>query len=679
MNLENIVGKQMFELLPAGAMQGKKGVLIKKRRVLIGRSQACDIILLNRDVTSIHAVLEITEHGAIVYDMNSTNGTYVNGESVVFKEVREGDTLKFASQEYIFKKFQKEDILPPPLEMLAPISGGLPPAIESTPTKPSIPGQESPQLGARLPKATDALPKNSPFREVPRVEYPLAKDPKAEFSEYIFEDADLLYPIFNYSVNYAAVEVIILFKDMVYSVDYVPTQNGTYKLVGKDPSSKEIEYAYLGKDEKFNFIEVKNNDILVQPLPGYEVMRISGNKSEDAGVSSIPLYGDDILRFKNGDIQIFVRSTEAPPKVKPAPILDRDTDLKKYLLLVFIFCIAFLSAISMVTVDEEIEKEKVPERVATILYKRKLVVSKSPAIEKTKDAPKEKVQKSPVQKPVEKKVEPVQKTEAKKPTQTPAQNVGSKSATKVGEVKKANPNKGPTNNKTTVTPNKSTSAAKPSKARAAPTKHVNNAASKGPVQTYKALEWKSTMSNILTKGGTTKGVQAADGNVSATGSASSVVSGGESATLETAKVNTNVGSLVGAASGTLDSAKGVDGLVDKKSIYTAGLPYKTVVLGGMDPDLIRKILIDNIPRFRLCYQKELDRASQALDGVVRLDFIIGASGRVTKAGVESASGSLTSEVKGCVITVLKDLRFPSPRGGSVVEVNQPFNFYPRRK
>jgi len=681
-NLEKIVGHQLFELLPAGAMQGKKGVLIKKRRVLIGRSQACDIILLNRDVTSIHAVLEITEAGAIVYDMHSTNGTYVNGETVVHQEVREGDTLKFASQEYIFKKYKKEDVLPPPLEMLSPIMDSLPPTIGRSNDRaalPSMPRSTPAPTPRPSRKRGDSLPVKSPFEEVPRVEYPLAKDPKAEFSEYIFEDVDTLYPIFNYNVNYAAVEVIILFKDIVYSVDYVPALNGVYKLVGKNASSKEIEYAYLGKDEKFAFIDVKNNDVLVHPLPGYEVMRISGPKTEDAGTGSIPLYGDDIIRFKNGDIQIYVRTSDAPPKVKPAPILDRDSDLKKYLVLVFLFCIAFLSAISMVTVDEDIEKEKVPERVATILYKKKLMVSKTPAIDKTEDAPKKQIQKSPVQKAVEKPVEKVAVKQPEKPKAQPQKQVGSKDSPKVGQVKKANPNKGPTNNKTQVRATNNKAAAKPSRARAAPTKQVTNSAAKGPVQTYKALEWKSTMSNILTKGGTTRGVKAADGNVSSSGSASSVVAGGESATLETASVNTNVGSLVGAASGTLDSAKGVDGLVDKKSIYTAGLPYKTVVLGGMDPDLIRKILIDNIPRFRLCYQKELDRASQAVDGVVRLDFIIGASGRVTKAGVESATGSLGSDVKGCVITVLRDLRFPAPRGGSVVEVNQPFNFYPRRK
>jgi hypothetical protein len=90
-------------------------------------------------------------------------------------------------------------------------------------------------------------------------------------------------------------------------------------------------------------------------------------------------------------------------------------------------------------------------------------------------------------------------------------------------------------------------------------------------------------------------------------------------------------------------------------------------------------LIDNIPQFRYCYQKELDKASSAFNGVVRLDFIIGASGHVTRASVESASRGLPSKVKGCVVNVLKGIKFPEPLGGGVVEVNQPFNFYPKRK
>mgnify|MGYP000680699766 CR=1 FL=1 len=94
--------------------------------------------------------------------------------------------------------------------------------------------------------------------------------------------------------------------------------------------------------------------------------------------------------------------------------------------------------------------------------------------------------------------------------------------------------------------------------------------------------------------------------------------------------------------------------------------------------VIRRILQDHIPQFRYCYQKTLDQSSAAFHGVVRLDFIIGASGHVTRAGVQSASKSMPGPVKGCVVNVLRGIKFPKPLGGTVVEVNQPFNFYPSK-
>ena len=38
----------------------------------------------------------------------------------------------------------------------------------------------------------------------------------------------------------------------------------------------------------------------------------------------IGLGRDHVLSFVKGDLQIFVRGTEQPPRVKPAPILRRD-------------------------------------------------------------------------------------------------------------------------------------------------------------------------------------------------------------------------------------------------------------------------------------------------------------------------------------------------------------------
>lgn len=147
--------------------------------------------------------------------------------------------------------------------------------------------------------------------------------------------------------------------------------------------------------------------------------------------------------------------------------------------------------------------------------------------------------------------------------------------------------------------------------------------------------------------------------------------------IQTAGIQTNQGSLVGATTGVLGTSKGAEGLSGKKAIYTAGIPSETVVLGSMDPDVIRRILLDHLPQFRYCYQKELEKTGAEVGGAVKLDFTIGASGHVTGAGAESASG-LPSEVKKCVVGVLKGINFPEPMGGGTVDVKQQMNFYPKK-
>ena len=661
MTIENQGRPIEFELKPL--QNSREGVHpIKKKRLLVGRSQACDIVLDHDDVTSIHAVIEVLPDSCRIYDMNSTNGTYINGIAVVSESFKLGDTIKFGSREYSFKNFEREALRPPPLDMLA------------TPMPPVI------DKAAKLPPSPGAL-KDTEQRKtavyVPTVAYPLAKDPKAEFSEYIFEDEKDLYPIFKYDISKYAVEIIVLYQDRIYSVDYLPQNNGTYHLVGFAPKDHDLEYAYLNKNEKVPLVTVDNGQVLVHPLPSYDFLSLSDTNTK-MGAGEIRLGKDDIFRFRNGDLQIFVRGDECPPKVASAPFFRRDSgDLKKYILLIFLLVAFFMGSLSFIEIDEEIEKEKVPERIAKILYKKKFKPVKSTAVAKTKKKPK-KVQKAPVMaktKPVEK-TQPVKKVPKK--VAKPAGKKGSKTAKKTGPVKKATPNKGPKNVvKDKVTPPKK--VGKSASRKGGRTKSAkNNKKTKGRVDTYKSFNFSSTVSNLLTKGGSTSKYKAQSAGDGESGSPS-VDSGSEAgATLKTATVSNNVGSLSGSARGKLDSSKGMDGLVDKKSIYTAGLPFKTVVLGGMDPDIIRKIIQDHIPQFRYCYQKELDVASSEFSGVVKLNFIIASSGRVSRAGVDSVS-PLPAKVKGCVVNVLKGIKFPRPMGGGTVEVNQPFNFYPKRK
>ena len=145
------------------------------------------------------------------------------------------------------------------------------------------------------------------------------------------------------------------------------------------------------------------------------------------------------------------------------------------------------------------------------------------------------------------------------------------------------------------------------------------------------------------------------------------------------KVGDPMGSLSSISEGKLDIDQEKKGAREKKNIYTAGIPHKTVILGSMDPSMdpetIRKILIKNLPQFRYCYQRELNRTSHSFDGVIHLNFIIGASGHVSKAAILSPPKKLPLPVRQCIVNVVKGIKFPEPLGKGVVEVNQPLNFY----
>ena len=97
------------------------------------------------------------------------------------------------------------------------------------------------------------------------------------------------------------------------------------------------------------------------------------------------------------------------------------------------------------------------------------------------------------------------------------------------------------------------------------------------------------------------------------------------------------------------------------------------VLGSMDPDIIRRIMLDHLPNFRYCYQKELDKGFEG-KGFILLDFTIGDEGTVVRADV-SSQAYYPDVIKDCILGNLRSIRFPSPMGGGTVEVKQPINFY----
>jgi pSer/pThr/pTyr-binding forkhead associated (FHA) protein len=70
--------------------------------VRIGRGPLNDIVIDNPVVSAQHAMLLKTGDSYWLKDLNSTNGTYVNGSLFTYGELKDGDTIRFGAVTAIF-------------------------------------------------------------------------------------------------------------------------------------------------------------------------------------------------------------------------------------------------------------------------------------------------------------------------------------------------------------------------------------------------------------------------------------------------------------------------------------------------------------------------------------------------------------------------------------------------
>jgi len=129
------------------------------------------------------------------------------------------------------------------------------------------------------------------------------------------------------------------------------------------------------------------------------------------------------------------------------------------------------------------------------------------------------------------------------------------------------------------------------------------------------------------------------------------------------------------AVGNYDRSTTTRGLANKKGIDTAFVQPDTVVLGSIDPEILRKILGEYLGQFKFCYQQELQEQSEKIKGIVDLNFRIEGDGKVSKVTIKSAQTRFSDKGIGCMANILRMIEFPKPKGGGLVDVRQPLNFY----
>ena len=149
-------------LLIRGPQSGRAFVL-GKRTLTLGRDPRNDIVIDHPQVSRRHARLTRQNNAWVIEDLDSTNGTFVNGTRLTEpRALTEGDTIELS--EAVLLTYRKEvpapeGTRPPGSEPRpalmrdqaaprgAPTRGSAPPPFERpSPAQPPAPGRESPQI-----------------------------------------------------------------------------------------------------------------------------------------------------------------------------------------------------------------------------------------------------------------------------------------------------------------------------------------------------------------------------------------------------------------------------------------------------------------------------------------------------------------------------------------------------
>ncbi|HKA16529.1 MAG TPA: DUF4388 domain-containing protein [Myxococcota bacterium] len=76
--------------------------LPREGEVVLGRSRECEVRLPDIDTSRRHAKIVCSGGHFVLYDLASTNGTFVNGERIAQRELRPGDRLQIGANAVTF-------------------------------------------------------------------------------------------------------------------------------------------------------------------------------------------------------------------------------------------------------------------------------------------------------------------------------------------------------------------------------------------------------------------------------------------------------------------------------------------------------------------------------------------------------------------------------------------------
>jgi hypothetical protein len=94
--------KFRYYLVPQDKLTEK--VYLTKTSTVLGRNETSDVVVAHSDVSSRHCILDIQTRGVFILDLDSTNGTYVNGALVRDGYLNPGDRIELGPYAFVINR-----------------------------------------------------------------------------------------------------------------------------------------------------------------------------------------------------------------------------------------------------------------------------------------------------------------------------------------------------------------------------------------------------------------------------------------------------------------------------------------------------------------------------------------------------------------------------------------------
>lgn len=105
---KDVVSLRKCQLRVLSGPDEKKKFDLNQKRTQLGKKEDNDIVLLDNTVSRHHIAIEMTSDSYLLKDLESTNGTYINGLKVKEAYLTPGDVIKIGNSEIEFTAFDEK-------------------------------------------------------------------------------------------------------------------------------------------------------------------------------------------------------------------------------------------------------------------------------------------------------------------------------------------------------------------------------------------------------------------------------------------------------------------------------------------------------------------------------------------------------------------------------------------